>query len=243
MQGIHCETAWKWFRDGTLPVPAIQTPTGAILVNPDVSAPTTGGLGLYARVSSHDQEADLDAQVARLAEWAAKTGAPVARVEASTTSMIRPYRAVLEGVSRRVHHTSFSAHFGLDNRIPRQQAVRRRSVADIHHSEHGQLPGRPPQSTKEQVRCSTGFFTGLSFSTSPATRTGCEYIGLVPRSSGGREVTEAGKPRRVVRPRIFPAGSPGGFRRAPSTVTAVQTDRTRRQMPDRTRRQMESAVH
>ena len=29
------------------------------------------GLGLYARVSSHDQRADLDRQVARLTEWAA----------------------------------------------------------------------------------------------------------------------------------------------------------------------------
>jgi putative resolvase len=33
----------------------------------------------YARVSSHDQTADLDRQVARIAEWAASTGLPINR--------------------------------------------------------------------------------------------------------------------------------------------------------------------
>jgi putative resolvase len=37
---------------------------------------------LYARVSSHDQKADLDRQVARLSEWAAKAGVPVVRIDA-----------------------------------------------------------------------------------------------------------------------------------------------------------------
>jgi putative resolvase len=45
-----------------------------------------GGLGLYARVSSHDQKADLDRQVARLAAWAAQAGQPVARIEAEVGS-------------------------------------------------------------------------------------------------------------------------------------------------------------
>src|SRR4029453_13973809 len=60
-QGIHYQTAWKWFRDGKLPVPALQTPSGTILVQSDADArpPNDGGLGLYARVSSHDQRADL----------------------------------------------------------------------------------------------------------------------------------------------------------------------------------------
>ena len=41
---------------------------------------------MYARVSSHDQRADLDRQVARLSEWAAKAGHPVVRVEAEVGS-------------------------------------------------------------------------------------------------------------------------------------------------------------
>jgi putative resolvase len=45
-----------------------------------------GGLGLYARVSSYGQRADLDRQVSRLAAWAALAGQPVVRVEAETGS-------------------------------------------------------------------------------------------------------------------------------------------------------------
>jgi len=86
-QGVHYQTAWKWFRDGTLPVPATQTATGTILVLTGTEeAAEVGGLGLYARVSSHDQRSDLDRQVARLSEWAAKAGRPVVRVEAEVGS-------------------------------------------------------------------------------------------------------------------------------------------------------------
>ena len=52
-----------------------------------------GGAGLYARVSSHDQKADLDGQVARLTAWAAKAGLPVVRVEAEVGSGMNGSRA------------------------------------------------------------------------------------------------------------------------------------------------------
>jgi Resolvase, N terminal domain len=45
-----------------------------------------GGVGLYARVSSHDQRGDLDRQVARLLAWAARSGSTVVRVEAEVGS-------------------------------------------------------------------------------------------------------------------------------------------------------------
>ncbi len=85
-QGIHYQTAWRWFRDGKLPVPALQTPSGTILVQPDSSPADDGGLGLYARVASHDQRAELDRQVSRLSQWAATAGARVVRVEAEVAS-------------------------------------------------------------------------------------------------------------------------------------------------------------
>jgi putative resolvase len=87
-QGIHYQTAWKWFRDGKLPVPALQTPSGTILVQSaaDTRPPDDGGLGLYGRVSSHDQRADLDRQVSRLTQWAAAASAQVVRVEAEVAS-------------------------------------------------------------------------------------------------------------------------------------------------------------
>ena len=46
----------------------------------------TGGVGLYARVSSHDQKSDLERQTARLAEWAAQAGHRVVRVESEIGS-------------------------------------------------------------------------------------------------------------------------------------------------------------
>jgi putative resolvase len=85
-QGVHYQTAWKWFRDGRLPVPALQTPSGTILVQPNAGQPADGGLGLYARVSSHDQRSDLDRQVARLTRWAMSVGVPMVRVEAEVAS-------------------------------------------------------------------------------------------------------------------------------------------------------------
>ena len=87
--GVHPKTAYRWWRAGTLPVPARQVNARVILVDdPGMAARAKGGggVGLYARVSSHDQRADLDRQVARLSEWAAKAGRRVERVEAEVGS-------------------------------------------------------------------------------------------------------------------------------------------------------------
>ena len=87
LQGIHPQTAYRWFREGTLPVPAVRVNSRSVLVAPDAAIdPARGGIGLYARVSSHDQKADLDRQVARLAAWAAQSGRAVVRVEAEVGS-------------------------------------------------------------------------------------------------------------------------------------------------------------
>ncbi|MFF5574346.1 MULTISPECIES: IS607 family transposase [Streptomyces] len=88
MQGVHPQTAYRWFREGTLPVPAQRVGPRTILVNVGVNAApeAIGGLGLYARVSSHDQNTDLERQVARLSRWAAQAGHRVVRVEAEIAS-------------------------------------------------------------------------------------------------------------------------------------------------------------
>jgi len=86
-QGIHYHTAYRWFHDGVLPVPAERVGPRTILVNPhDTEVQAPAGVGLYARVSSHDRKVDLDRQVARLSEWAAKAGVSVVRVEAEVGS-------------------------------------------------------------------------------------------------------------------------------------------------------------
>jgi putative resolvase len=86
-QGVHPQTAYRWFREGTLPVPAVRVGPRTILVNPDaVTVPASGGVGLYARVSSRDQKSDLERQVARLSAWAATAGLRVVRVESEVGS-------------------------------------------------------------------------------------------------------------------------------------------------------------
>ena len=57
-QGISYQAAWRMYRDGKLPVPAEELPTGTIIVKPRKEEPT--GVVVYARVSSSDQRSDLD---------------------------------------------------------------------------------------------------------------------------------------------------------------------------------------
>ncbi|MGO9226647.1 MAG: IS607 family transposase, partial [Mycobacterium sp.] len=52
-QGVHPQTAYRWFREGILPVPAVRVNQRTVLVNPDRGDAVVGGVGLYARVSSH----------------------------------------------------------------------------------------------------------------------------------------------------------------------------------------------
>jgi putative resolvase len=94
-EGIHYQTAWKWFKDGTLPVNARQTATGTIVVDvPAVS--TAGGVALYARVSSSDQREDLDRQVGRLAAWATGEGLTVNATIAEVGSGLNGSRGKLK---------------------------------------------------------------------------------------------------------------------------------------------------
>ncbi|MFE3449425.1 recombinase family protein [Nonomuraea sp. NPDC059194] len=94
-QGIALRTAYRWFREGTLPVPAERVGPRTILVNLDAntSPSVTGGLGLYARVSSPDQKADLERRLVRLSQWAAKAGHRVVRLESEIASGMNGSRA------------------------------------------------------------------------------------------------------------------------------------------------------
>ena len=93
LQGVHPQTAYRWFREGTLPVPAVRVNQRTVLVNPDLGDAVVAGIGLYARVSSHDQKSDLDRQVARLTAWAADAAGQVVHVEAEVGSGMNGARA------------------------------------------------------------------------------------------------------------------------------------------------------
>lgn len=115
--GISYKTAWLWWKQGKLPVPAYQTPTGTILV--EVPERKDAGAVSYARVSSSDQRADLDRQVARLAAFAAEKGIRVAKVVVEVGSGLNGHRKGLISLLRSpeygaiiVEHRDRLARFG-----------------------------------------------------------------------------------------------------------------------------------
>ncbi len=81
------------YRDGKLPVPVEQLPTGTIIVKPPKEEPT--GVAVYARVSSSDLRSDLDGQVARVVEFATHKGWPVVRTVTEVRSGLNGHRPKL----------------------------------------------------------------------------------------------------------------------------------------------------
>jgi len=92
-QGVTYRTAWEWFKNGTLPVPARQLATGTILV--DVPETPTGRTVVYARVSSHDQKSNLDGQVARCVAFANGRGFAVSETVTEVGSGMNGHRKEL----------------------------------------------------------------------------------------------------------------------------------------------------
>lgn len=88
VQGVNPHTAYRWFHEGALPVPARRVGPRTILVDIEANASphVAGGVGLYARVSWHDQGPGLERQTARLSAWAAQDGHRVVRIESEAAS-------------------------------------------------------------------------------------------------------------------------------------------------------------
>ncbi len=135
-EGIHYQTAWKWFKDGKLPVPAIRTPSGTILVEvPRASAARDARAVVYARVSSHDQRSDLDRQVARMTEWATAQAMTVSDVVTEVGSGMNGRRRKLSllladatATTIVVEHRDRLAHFGVEHLEAALSAQGRRIV-------------------------------------------------------------------------------------------------------------------
>lgn len=119
-QGLAYKTVWRMWKLGQLPIPAEQLPTGTIIVHPPVSSIGTGA-ALYARVSSSDQQADLDRQVARLSEFAAANNLHVIAVVKEVGSGLNGHRRAMIKVLRDPHiavivveHRDRLMRFGLE---------------------------------------------------------------------------------------------------------------------------------
>jgi putative resolvase len=124
--GVHPQTAYRWFRQGTMPVPARRLPSGTILVEVPGSDNDGGGLDqravLYARVSAHDQRGELDRQVTRLSGWATAQGVTVAEVVTEVGSGLNGRRPKLRRLLADpratmivVEHRDRLARFGVEH--------------------------------------------------------------------------------------------------------------------------------
>lgn len=137
--GITYRTAWNWFKAGKLPVPAVQLPTGTILV--DAPERSSEAAAIYVRVFSADQKTDLDRQVAQLAAFAADKGLTVAKVVAEVGSGLNGRRPKLMTILRdpKIHvlvveHRDRLARFGSEY-IEAALAAQGRRVAVVDLAE------------------------------------------------------------------------------------------------------------
>ena len=73
-EGVAYITAWRWWNEGKLPVPARKV---GKLILVDVPEPGRGRTVVYARVFSADQKPDLDGQIARVVAWCGDQCLPV----------------------------------------------------------------------------------------------------------------------------------------------------------------------
>lgn len=121
-QGVHPQTAYKWFREGKLPVPARKM--GKLILVGDLAdrpAQHRGRTVVYARVSSADQKPDLDRQVARVISWGTEHGYEIGQVVTEVGSALngkrRKFLALLEDSSATVvlvEHRDRFARFGAE---------------------------------------------------------------------------------------------------------------------------------
>ena len=120
--GVNRHTAYRWFREGTLPVPAERVGRLILVRTAPAGEGAAGGVVIYARVSSHDQRADLDRQVARVTVWATEQGLTVRQVVTEVGSGLngkRPkLRRILSDSDAKVivvEHRDRLARFGMEH--------------------------------------------------------------------------------------------------------------------------------
>ena len=90
--GVARVTAYRWFRAGLLPVPARRVGRLILVGEPIGEAGLRARAAVYARVSSADQKADLDRQVARVIAWATDQQITVDKVVVEVGSALNGHR-------------------------------------------------------------------------------------------------------------------------------------------------------
>jgi putative resolvase len=133
-EGVHYQTAWRWAKNGKMPVPVSQTATGVWFVHEPEPAPD-GRVVAYCRVSSADQKDDLDRQVARVVTAATRKNMAVDEVVTEIGSGLngkrRKLHRLLADSSAKVivvEHRDRLARFGVEHLESALSASDRRLV-------------------------------------------------------------------------------------------------------------------
>jgi putative resolvase len=93
-QGISYRTAFRWWKAGQ--IPGYQAPTGTIIVQePKAEMAQAQRVAIYARVSSHEHQANLDRQAERLLSYCAAKGYQVSKVVKEIASGVNDSRPKL----------------------------------------------------------------------------------------------------------------------------------------------------
>lgn len=90
--GVARVAPYRWFRAGQLPVPAWKVGRLILVNDPSVPAGPRSRTAVYARVSSADQRADLDRQVARVTAWVTTEQISVDKVVTEVGSALNGHR-------------------------------------------------------------------------------------------------------------------------------------------------------
>ncbi|MGI8311873.1 IS607 family transposase [Saccharopolyspora hattusasensis] len=182
-EGVHYQTAWAWAKSGRMPVPVVQTPSGTWLVR-EHDRPA-GFTVAYCRVSSADQEDDLERQAGRVVAACGEQGISIDRTVTEVGSGLNGNRPKLRKlfVDPRVstivvEHRDRLARFGVEHLESALAATGRRIVVlnpeevkddlvrdmvDVLTSMCARLYGRGSARKRAEagVACATAEVTGL----------------------------------------------------------------------------------
>ena len=93
--GVRYETAWRWFRDGKIQGQRIGPHTIIITEGERPPEEKSQRVAIYARVSSHEHQANLDRQAERLVAYCAAKGYQVNKVVKEIASGVNDSRPKL----------------------------------------------------------------------------------------------------------------------------------------------------
>lgn len=88
-------TAYRWYKNNTLPVKAKQMPTGTIMVYEETENVKPERVAIYARVSNQTRRKELDYQVERIVNFCAAKGLEIDKIYKEVASGMNDSRREL----------------------------------------------------------------------------------------------------------------------------------------------------